>query len=90
MLQDEESKRLNVGGQPEVKEEETKDKVSVEAAQLCQETGHLEEEVSYEMETNKTNAESKSSTVPAEERVKGLRESNQHLKSKRPQDTEIT
>lgn len=71
MLQDEESRWLNVGGQPEVKEEETKDKVSIEAAQLCQETGHLEEQVSYEMETNKTNAESRASTVPAEERVNG-------------------
>lgn len=91
MLQDEESKWLNDGGQPEVKEEETKDTVHIEEAQLCQEIGHLEEEVSYEMEMNKTNADSRASIkVPAEDRVRGTAESNQHLKSERPQDTEIT
>lgn len=79
MLQDEESKRLNDGGQPEVKEEETKDTVRIEEAQRCQETGHLEEEVSYEMEMNKTNADSRASTVPAEDRVGGRRESQTTL-----------
>lgn len=73
MLQDEESKWLNDGGQPEVKEEETKDTVHFEEAQLCQETGHLEEEVSYEMEMNKINADSRASTVPAEDRVRGTK-----------------
>lgn len=42
------------------------------------------------MEMNKTNADSRASTVPAEDRVEEPRESNQHLKSERPQDTEIT
>lgn len=89
LLQDEKSKRLNDGGQPEVKREPRTKAVLKELScamrqDIWKERFHVKWKWTRQMQT----AEHRQSQQKTE--GEEPRESDQHWKSKRPQDTEVT